>query len=92
MHTIKTGKAHPFRNKLVPIHFGLRQYLEQEVDQLLSVGTISPFYLAACPYASRTVIAPKKDGSMRMCVDNRDINAQTKKVTGSICRESIMFK
>ena len=62
-----------------PIPFARRQYLEQEVVRLISVGAVSPVYPGACPYASRTVIAPKKDGSLRMCVDYRDINAQTEK-------------
>ena len=45
----------------------------------MSVGAISPADPGACPYASRTVVTPKKDGSMRMCVDYRDVNAQTEK-------------
>jgi hypothetical protein len=49
------------------------------VAKLLSIGAISEADPGACPYASRTVIAPKKDGSLRMCVDYRDINAQTAK-------------
>ena len=42
IHTIKTGKAQPFRHKLRPIHFARRQYLEQEVDNLISIGAVSP--------------------------------------------------
>ena len=79
VHTIKTGDAKPFRHKLRPIPFARRQYLEDEVAKLLSIGAISEADPGACPYASRTVIAPKKDGSLRMCVDYRDINAQTEK-------------
>ena len=79
VHTIKTGDAKPFRHKLNAVPFARRQYLEQEVDKLLSIGAISPADPGACPYASRTVITPKKDGSMRMCVDYRDINSQTEK-------------
>ena len=79
VHTIKTGDAIPFRHKLRPVPFARRQYLEQEVEKLLGIGAISEADPGACPYASRTVIAPKKDGSMRMCVDYRDLNAQTEK-------------
>ena len=45
----------------------------------MSVGAISPANPGACPYASKTVLTPKKDGTMRMCVDYRDVNAQTEK-------------
>ena len=80
VHTIKTAAdAKPFRHKLRPIPFARRQYLEQEVAKLLAIGAISEADPGACPYASRTVIAPKKDGTLRMCVDYRDINAQTEK-------------
>ena len=79
VHTIKTGEAKPFRHKLRPIPFARRQFLEQEVEKLLAIGAISPADPGACPYASRTVIAPKKDGTLRMCVDYRDVNAQTEK-------------
>ena len=79
MHTIKTGEAQPFRHKLRPISFARRQFLEQEVEKLLAIGAISVADPGECPYASRTVVAPKKDGSMRMCVDYRDVNAQTVK-------------
>ena len=79
MHTIKTGEAKPFRHKLRPIPFARRQFLEQEVERLLAIGAISPADPGACPYASRTVLAQKKDGTLRMCVDYRDLNAQTEK-------------
>ena len=77
IHTIKTGKTRPFRHKLRAISFARRQYLEQKVKRLMSVGAISPADSGACPYASRTVATPKKNDSMRICIDYRDINAQT---------------
>ena len=79
VHTIKINAAKPFRHKLRPIPFAQRQYLEQEVEKLLSIGSISDADPGACPYASRAVTTPKKDGSVRMCVDYRNINAQTEK-------------
>ena len=78
-HTFKTGDAKPFRHKLRPIPFTRRQYIEQEVEKLMSVNAITPADPGACPYASRTVFATKKDGTMRMCVEYRDVNAQTVK-------------
>ena len=78
IHIIKTGDAKPFKHRLRPIPFFARsQHLEQEVERLLEVGTISPADPGACPYASKTVFSPKKDGPLRMCIDYRDLNAQT---------------
>ena len=55
IHTIKTGGAQPFRHKLKPIPFARRQYLEQEIDKLISIGAGFPADPGGCPYASRTV-------------------------------------
>ncbi len=79
IYTIKTDEARPFRHKLRVIPFARRQYHEQEVKRLMSVGAISPADSGACHYAARTVVTPNKDGTMRMCVDYRDANAQTEK-------------
>ena len=77
--TIKTGNGRSFRHELRAIPFARRQYLEQEVERLISVGAISPADPNACPYASRTVVTPKKHGTTRLCVDYLDVNAQTEK-------------
>ena len=45
----------------------------------MSVGAITPAAPGACPYALRTVFTQTKDGTMKMCVDYRDVNAQTEK-------------
>ena len=79
-HTINTvDDAQPFKHKLRPIPYARRQFLDEEVERLLAIGAISPADPGACPYASRTVLATKKDGTLRMCVDYRDLNAQTEK-------------
>ena len=77
VHTIKTGIDKLFGHKLRPVPFVIRQYLEQEVEKLLAIGAVPKADPGACPYASRTVTTPKKDGTIRLCVDYRDIKAQT---------------
>ena len=79
VHTIKTGAAKPFRQTMRTIPFARRQYLEQEVEKLLTIGATSQADPGACSFASRTVTTPKKDGSVRMCVNYCDNNAQTEK-------------
>lgn len=49
------------------------------MSRLLAVGAIARADPGACSYASRTVLAPKKDGTFWMCFDYLDLNAQTEK-------------
>ena len=88
LHTIRTSDENPFKHKLRPIPFALWKHLEQEIEKLLEVNAISPADPGECPYASRTVFSPKKDGTLQMYVDFRDLNAQTEK-DAFFCQESI---
>lgn len=78
---ILTGDAPQFRNQFRTIPFAWRLYLKAEVKRLLKVGAIFPADPGACPYALRTVIAPKSNGSKSMYVDKCNINAQMEKCT-----------
>ena len=51
--------------------------LREEVDKLLSAGFIYPVETAE--WVSPVVVAPKKDGKWRICVDFKPLNAATKK-------------
>ena len=86
IHIIKTGDAKFFKHRLRPIPFARRQYLEQEVEKSLEDGAISLADPGACPDASRTVYSPKKDGTLRMCINYRDLNAQTENDAFSLPR------
>ena len=79
IHIIKTGEALRFRHKLRPIPFARRQYLEQVVDKLIFIGAVFPADPCACLYAYRTVCKPNKDGTLRMRIEYREMNAQTDK-------------
>ena len=77
-HTIDTGD-----HRL--IHQGLRRHLrahldiiDSQVSDLLKNDFIEP---AASPWASNVVLVRKKDGSHRLCVDYRAVNAVTYKDT-----------
>ena len=51
--------------------------LKEEVDKLLSGGFIYP--VETTEWVSSVVVAPKKDGKWRVCVDFKPFNAATKK-------------
>ena len=78
-HRIDTGEHPAFREKYRPPPLAWRAFLEQEIDRLLAIGHIVEADPGECPYASRSVIVRKKDGSFRLCVDYRRLNAQTVK-------------
>lgn len=53
-----------------------RKEISRQVKQLLEAGIISPSY---SPWSSPLVLVRKKDGTTRMCVDYRKLNAVQKK-------------
>lgn len=50
----------------------IRQVIKQEVESLLEQAIIRP---SLSPYSSPVVVVKKRDGSYRMCVDYRAVNA-----------------
>ena len=75
-HTILTV-GEPFREKLRQVPYARRSLVKTEIDHLLRLGVIVPATPGECPYASAIVLVKKKDGSIRLCVDYRRLNAQT---------------
>ena len=52
-----------------------RQVIEEQIEGLLEAGTIRP---SISPWASPVTMQPKKDGSMRLCIDFRAVNSVTR--------------
>ena len=76
MHHIDTDGARPVRQPLrryLPAH---QEAISQHVDNMLKQGTIEP---AMSPWASNVVLVKKKDGSLRCCIDYRQLNSVTRK-------------
>ena len=73
IHEIKTyPNAKPIRQRLRPIHPRKVVVIKSEVEKLLRAGFIYPIPLTN--WVSNTVPVTKKQGTIRVCVDYRDIN------------------
>ena len=73
-HVINTGDAPPFRQKLrrhPPLH---EKVIEEQVQLMLKRGLCRP---SNSPFVSNVVLAKKASGSWRLCIDHRQLNAQT---------------
>jgi len=76
LHCINTGTNKPFRQPLrrhPRIH---EDFIDAQVDEMLRHDVIKP---AASPWASNVVLAKKSDGSLRFCLDYRQLNELTYK-------------
>ena len=76
MHTVDTGKTPPIKQRQRPVPFGLREQVEEIVDDLLRRRLITP---SSSPWSSPIVLVRKKDGRLRFCIDFRLLNKHTVK-------------
>ncbi|CAM4342636.1 unnamed protein product [Lepidochelys kempii] len=74
VHWMQTGSHPPIRCSPFRVTGKTAQDLEREVRDMLALGVIQPLASAS---ASPVVLVPKKDGSVRICVDYRKLNAIT---------------
>ncbi|GBL79856.1 Transposon Tf2-6 polyprotein [Araneus ventricosus] len=73
-HHINTGNSPPVAGPPYRMNPAQRELLKKELDSLLADGIIEE---CESPYASPVVLVPKPNGSMRLCVDFRKLNATT---------------
>ena len=71
---LKEG-AEPFAQHPYRAGQKAREFEKQEIDRMLEAGVIEP--AARSAWASPVVLAPKKDGTLRFCVDYRRLNAMS---------------
>eukprot|EP00731_Ephydatia_muelleri_P030185 Em0021g708a len=75
-HQINTGDTQPVRQQARRLPFHQQQEVRGLLDDMLSQGIIEP---SCGPWASPIVLAKKKDGTTRFCVDFRRLNDCTRK-------------
>lgn len=75
-HDIPLLDSVPIRQRYRRIPPSEYEVVKSHINQLLEANVIRE---SCSPYASPIVLVKKKDGSLRMCVDYRQLNAKTRK-------------
>jgi hypothetical protein len=87
-HTIETEGARPVRQPLRRHPVCHQDAIHDRIQTMLEQGIIAP---SRSPWASNLVLVKKKDGSLRCCVDYRDLNAVTVKDAYPLPRTDVCF-
>ena len=74
-HVIHVDGVAPIRQKPYRIPYSRREAVQEELQKLLEAGVIRP---STSPWAAPIVPVEKKDGTIRLCVDYRKLNQDTK--------------
>ncbi|XP_076850337.1 uncharacterized protein LOC143500204 [Brachyhypopomus gauderio] len=73
-HNIRLSDPRPFRERSRRIAYADIEDVRKHLQDLLAAGIIKE---SRSPYASPIVIARKKNGNIRMCIDYRTLNSKT---------------
>ena len=73
-YDLQTEHKKPVVRKPYRPPLNLKPSIDREIDQLLKLGIIQP---STSPWSSPVIPVPKKDGSVRLCVDFRWVNEHT---------------
>ncbi|GJJ75631.1 putative transposase [Entomortierella parvispora] len=73
-HQIPTGVTSPVVKKIYKMSPLELKTLKEQLDELLRLGYIQP---STSPWAAPVLFVKKKDGTLRLCIDYRGLNAVT---------------
>ena len=68
--------SRPIKQRYYPVSPYRQKIIDEQLNEMLENGVVEP---STSSWASPVLLVPKKDGSMRFCVDFRKLNAVTKK-------------
>ena len=75
-HKIELSDEHPFAQRYRKIPPAMIKEVREHINLLLKTGIIRK---SKSPWASNVVLVRKKDNTLRLCVDFRQLNKKTKK-------------
>ena len=73
-HDVKLITDIPVKKKAYNLPYALTDKVRKEIQDMVKAGLAER---SSSPYASPIVVVPKKDGSIRLCVDYRQLNQIT---------------
>ncbi|XP_037773928.1 uncharacterized protein LOC119570135 [Penaeus monodon] len=73
-HTIETGDAKPIVTRQWRLPHAAKQTIKEECRKMKEAGVIEP---SSSPWLSPVVLVKKKDGTLRFCIDYRNLNKVT---------------
>ena len=82
-HRIEMGNQSPIKQPISRVPFVYRNKTAEMVESMEKQGVIKP---STSPWSSPIVLVPKKDGSLRFCIDYRKLNSVTKKAVYPLLR------
>ena len=75
-HDIELLNDRPIKQKSRPRNPVMQKIIEEELDKMLAEGIVTP---SKSPWSARVVIAKRKNGKPRFCIDYRALNDVSKK-------------
>ncbi|CAF1639495.1 unnamed protein product, partial [Didymodactylos carnosus] len=73
-HHIDTGDSRPIKLRPYRVSPPLKRIISEEISQMLKQGIIEQ---ANSPYAAPVTLQSKRDGTLRFCIDFRQLNSVT---------------
>ena len=74
VHDVDVKGAYPIKQHPYRMNPGKREVVQHEIQYMLDNDIISP---SKSPWSSPVLLVPKEDGSQRLCIDFRKVNALT---------------